>query len=203
MPSEPPRPDPARLHRTTAFAALSAVVLMLGLSFASVPLYRAFCRATGYGGTTHVAAAGPAREGSRTLTIRFDANVAPGLPWSFEPETPEIALKTGTTATVYYRVHNLSARPTAANALYNVTPEVGGFYFNKISCFCFSEQHLGPDEVAELPVVFFLDPALDKDPTLRAVDSLTLSYTFFAAKRAAPDLAASGQSDRAAPGPRL
>ena len=184
-------------HRTTAFSVLAIVAVMVGLSYAAVPLYRAFCRATGYGGTPQVAASGPAGSGTRIINVHFDANVAPGLPWHFEPETSEIPVRTGSTATVYFRVRNLSSHDTAANAQYNITPEVGGFYFNKIACFCFNEQHLGPDETAELPVVFFLDPKLDADPTMRSVDSLTLSYTFFAAK--APKTAADDTAKVAGP----
>jgi cytochrome c oxidase assembly protein subunit 11 len=191
-----------RRHRFTALAVFSVFVLMIGASYAAVPLYRVFCRATGFGGTPQVATAGSATTGARTLAVRFDANVAPGLPWAFEPETPEMSVKTGTTKTVYFRVRNLAGRDTAANAQYNISPDVGGFYFNKIACFCFSEQHLGPNEVAELPVVFFLDPALEKDPTMNGVDTLTLSYTFFAAKKA-PALATSGAAQQGGETPKL
>ena len=169
-------------HRTTAFSVLAIVAVMVGLSYAAVPLYRVFCRATGYGGTPQIATGGPVVKGTRVVNVHFDANVAPGLPWHFEPETTELPVKTGSTVTVYFRVRNLSGRDTAANAQYNITPDVGGFYFNKVACFCFSEQHLGPDETAELPVVFFLDPKLEEDPTMKSVDTMTLSYTFFAAK---------------------
>ena len=191
-----------RRHRSTGLAVFAVFVLMIGAAYASVPLYRVFCRATGYGGTPQVATSGPQKAGARTLTVRFDANVAPGLPWVFEPETPEISLKTGTTATVYYRVRNLVGRDTAANATYNISPDVGGFYFNKIACFCFNEQHLGPDEVAELPVVFFLDPALEKDPTMKNVDTVTLSYTFFAAKKP-PAVAVTGTGSKGPETPKL
>jgi cytochrome c oxidase assembly protein subunit 11 len=164
-------------------AVIGAVSLgMLGLSFAAVPLYRLFCAATGYGGTTQVAKAAPTLKGMRDLTVRFDANVAPGLTWKFTPETPEIKLRTGETATVFYKVTNMSGADTAAQAMYNVSPESAGAYFDKISCFCFNEQKLGPHESADMPVVFFLDPALEKDETMAEVQSITLSYTFFASK---------------------
>ena len=127
-------------HRTTALSVLAVVTLMVGLSYAAVPLYPVFCRATGYGGTPQIAASGPSGRGSRIVNVHFDANVAPGLPWRFEPETSELPVKTGSTTTVYFRVRNLSGRDTAANAQYNITPEVGGFYFDKVACFCFSEQ---------------------------------------------------------------
>ncbi len=163
-----------------ACSVVAGVLLSLGMSFAAVPLYRKFCQATGFAGTTQVAAGPAAVTGKRTLNVRFDANVAPGLAWRFEPDTPSIALRTGTTATVFFRVTNLSDQPTVADARYNVTPDVSGLYFNKIACFCFSEQKLQPHESMDMPVVFFLDPALEKDESMAAVDTLTLSYTFFA-----------------------
>ena len=193
-----------RRHRATALAALSVFVVMVGMAYAAVPLYRVFCRATGFNGTPRIASGGPAATGSRTLTVRFDANVGPGLPWKFEPEQSSISLTTGTTATVFFKVRNLSGRETAANAQYN-TPDVAGFYFNKIACFCFNEQRLGPNETAELPVLFFLDPSLEKDRTMDGVDSLTLSYTFFPAKvRPAVAASASGSGGpTGTPGPKL
>jgi cytochrome c oxidase assembly protein subunit 11 len=167
---------------------------MVGAAYAAVPLYFLFCRATGFAGTTQVAKAAPALRGQRTLTVRFDANVAPGLPWSFEAETSSVRLRTGATATVYFKVHNRASRETAATAVYNVSPDVSGAYFDKISCFCFSEQHLGPGETAELPVVFFLDPKLEGDETLNQVDEITLSYTLFAALDAGKPVASAPQA---------
>lgn len=175
--------SPAGLARRKGIAALAAAavsVAMLGVSFAAVPLYRLFCAATGFGGTPQVAKAAAAAKGVRTLKVRFDANVAPGLPWLFSPESPEIKLRTGDTATIYYKVTNLSSRATMARASFNVSPDAAGAYFDKISCFCFSEQKLGPGQSLEMPVVFFLDPALEKDATMARVDTITLSYTFFA-----------------------
>ena len=169
-------------HRYTALLAGVVVLGMLGLSFAAVPLYKAFCQATGFGGTTQVAEKAPTKPGTRKLVVRFDNNVASGLPWHFEPETPSVTLRTGETATVFYKVTNLSDRPTAGLASYNVSPDQAGSYFNKLACFCFSEQHLGPHETAEWPVVFFLDPALETDETMANVGGVTLSYTFFAVK---------------------
>ena len=168
-----------------AFIALGAAALMLGLSFAAVPLYRAFCAATGYGCTTQRAEQAPAKPGERVMTVRFDSNVGGGLPWRFVPETGQISLRTGETATVFYRVTNDSDHEISATAAYNVTPDQAGSYFDKVSCFCFSEQKLGAHESAEWPVVFFLDPALEKDETMRQVDQVTLSYTFFETKRPA------------------
>jgi len=158
-------------------------VAMLILSFASVPLYRAFCSATGFGGTTQVAKIAPAKPGERRLGVRFDANVARDLPWRFEPETPRIVVRTGETATIYYKVVNLSDRETSGVAAYNVSPDQAGAYFDKLACFCFSEQKLAPHESAEWPVVFFLDPALEADETMNRVEEITLSYSFFATKK--------------------
>ncbi len=156
---------------------------MLGLSFAAVPLYRIFCAKTGYGGTPQVAEQATAERGARRLTVRFDGNVAAGLPWRFEPETPAVTLRTGEVATVFYRVTNLSGRPTTGIAAFNVSPDQAGAYFNKLACFCFAEQTLKPNETAEWAVAFFLDPALEKDDTMKQVDALTLSYTVYAPKR--------------------
>ena len=176
-------PEVQRRHRRVAFAVTGVVMTMTGLSFASVPLYDLFCRMTGYGGTTQVATQGSATRGERMLTVRFDANVDRSLPWGFEPETPAVKVRTGETQTVFYKVTNRSDREWTATATYNVAPDQAGIYFTKISCFCFNEQTLGPGETAEWPVVFYLDPALEKDEVMGKVDSVTLSYTFFASKK--------------------
>jgi cytochrome c oxidase assembly protein subunit 11 len=162
--------------------AIAASLLMLAASFAAVPLYRLFCAATGFAGSTVVAARAPALRGARDIVVRFDANVAPGLAWTFVPETPQVKLRTGEPTTIFYRATNHSDRPSSALAMYNVTPDTAGAYFDKISCFCFTEQKLAPGESLELPVVFFLDPALETDASMANIQSITLSYTFFAAK---------------------
>lgn len=162
--------------------AIGASLLMLMASFAAVPLYRLFCATTGFAGSTVSAERAPALRGTRDIVVRFDANVAPGLPWTFVPETPQVTLRTGEAITVFYRAANRSDRPSAALAMYNVSPDTAGAYFAKISCFCFDEQELAPGESRELPVVFFLDPALEEDASMTQVQSITLSYTFFAAK---------------------
>ena len=173
----------SRRNRMTALITVGVVVGMTGLSFAAVPLYKMFCSVTGYGGTTQVATNGaPTTRGERILNVRFDANVAPGLPWTFQPEQSSVDLRTGETATVFFKVKNNSAREWSAMAAYNVSPDQSGLYFTKISCFCFNEQKLGPGESAEFPVVFYLDPALEKDESMRDVGGVTLSYTFFASK---------------------
>ncbi len=187
----------ARNSRLIGVGGALLALTMVGLTYAAAPFYSAFCRATGYEGTPQVVKANVDAEGRRILRVAFDANVAPGLGWSFEPESDSIRLRTGQTATVYFRVHNLRDSEAAARATFNVTPEVSGGWFDKISCFCFTEQHLGPRESAEWPVVFFLDPKLETDPSMARVDSITLSYTLFAAPSERPSQASPG--DRAGP----
>ena len=180
-----PRQDDPQLQRRNgrvAVIVVGVVAGMVGLSYASVPLYEIFCRMTGYGGVPQIAAQQSQTRGDKVMTVRFDANVASDLPWSFEPEVPSIKLRTGETATVFYRVKNKSSHETTGLAAYNVAPERSGMFFNKISCFCFSEQKLGPSETMDMPVVFFLDPALEKDEIMKQQDQVTLSYTFYASK---------------------
>jgi cytochrome c oxidase assembly protein subunit 11 len=192
--SEPGRDDWGRRNRATGFAVALVFLVMLGAAFAAVPLYGLFCRTTGFAGTTQVAHEAPTLKGKRMITVRFDANVAGGLPWTVEPETASLTLRTGETATVFFKFRNQVGRETAANAVYNVTPDVSGAYFDKIACFCFTEQHLGPSESAELPVVFFLDPKLEQDETMNGIDTLTLSYTLYPARDAAKSAAAEKHS---------
>ncbi len=175
-----------RRNRTMAMSIVGVACVMLGLSFAAVPLYQLFCRATGYGGTTQVATDAPTQLGARTLTVRFDTNIASDLPWSFVAEEDSMRVRTGETKTVFFKVTNHAKTELTGLASYNVTPEAAGSWFNKISCFCFSELRVSPGETIELPVVFFLDPALEKEATMAGVESVTLSYTFFAAKKAKP-----------------
>ena len=186
-----------RNNRLLGLGGATLAVTMIGLTYAAAPFYSAFCRATGYEGTPQQVKANTDAEGHRILRVGFDANVAPGLDWSFEPEVESIRLRTGQTATVYFRVRNLRDSGAAARATFNVTPEVSGEWFDKISCFCFTEQHLGPHESAEWPVVFFLNPDLEADPSMARVDSITLSYTLFAPPSERPAPARS--ADRAGP----
>lgn len=169
-----------RRDLTVALVAGGIAFGALGLSFAAAPFYFAFCRATGFGGTTQVAGQAAGLRGQRILRVRFNANVAPGLDWSFAPEQDTVDARTGATTTVFFKFRNNADRETFSRAVYNVTPEITGAYFDKISCFCFTEQRLGPHESAELPVVFFLDPKLEKDRDMDAVQEITLSYTLFA-----------------------
>jgi cytochrome c oxidase assembly protein subunit 11 len=190
----PPAKTKQKHQRLVAVGVAAAVGGMLGMSYAAVPLYRMFCAATGFGGTTQVAEHAPSIHGTRRLTVSFDANVAPGLDWSFEPETPRVSVLTGETQTVFFKVTNRTDQEITARAGYNVSPGISGAYFDKINCFCFSNQTLAPHETAEMPVVFFLDPALEKDKDMAVVAEVTLSYTFFPVKIEAPAVAAKTDS---------
>ena len=182
MPVPAPGPDLQSRHRRVALTVLGMVVGMIGMAYAAVPLYQAFCRATGFGGVPQIATTESATRGEKVMTIHFDANIASDLPWDFVPEQDSIRLRTGETATVFYKVKNRSSRTTVGLAAYNVAPERSGMFFNKIACFCFSEQTLGPGETMDMPVVFYIDPAVETDEIMKTQDSITLSYTFFAAK---------------------
>lgn len=169
-------------HRNTLIACVALVCVMVGAAYAAVPLYRLFCKLTGFGGTTQVAATAPENILAQTISVRFDANVAPGLPWNFKAETPVTALKIGETATIFYRITNKATEAVTAQATYNVQPDLAGRYFNKLQCFCFSDLTLKPGETLDVPVVFFVDPALVSDEDIARLDTITLSYTFFPSK---------------------
>jgi cytochrome c oxidase assembly protein subunit 11 len=173
------------------------VVFMVGASYAAVPFYDWFCRTTGFNGTTQVATSAPA-EGplARKISVRFDANVGPGLPWKFEPEQNEIEVRIGEVVTVFYTVTNQAARATAGVAAYNVAPLTVGAYFQKINCFCFNEQIMGPGEKREMPVVFYVDPALARDSENDGLNTITLSYTFYPVREVAPKPVAAGPGDK-------
>lgn len=183
-----------RSHKRTAYSVAGGALFMLGMSFAAVPLYDMFCRMTGFGGTPMVADSAPAMRGERNIRVSFDANIGAGLNWSFEPEVNSVRVQTGETKTVFYRVTNRSDKAQTGMATFNVTPDQFGGYFNKLQCFCFTEQTLGPGESMDMPVVFFLDPALEKQETLKRMHSVTLSYTFMAVKNPKPVAAVSGES---------
>ena len=168
-----------------AAACGAFVAIMVGAAYAAVPLYDWFCRTTGFGGTTQVANAAPGQVLGRMITVRFDANVAPGLPWRFVPETNAVDVRIGDVLTVNYTVTNLAARETVGQASYNVTPPTTGAYFQKINCFCFTEQHMKPGETREMPVVFYVDPALAQDAEQKGLNTITLSYTYFPVRQAA------------------
>jgi len=173
------------------------VVLMVGAAYAAVPFYNWFCRATGFNGTTQVATSAPSGAPlTRRIAVRFDANVAPGLPWKFEPEQTEIEVKIGEVVTVFYSVTNQAARPTAGQAAYNVTPLTVGAYFQKINCFCFTEQTMAAGEKREMPVVFYVDPALAADSETDGLKTITLSYTFYPVRDPLPKPLAASEPDR-------
>src|SRR3974390_1211810 len=171
---KPPRRD------VLVAACCGAVVAgMVGASYASVPLYNWFCKTTGFGGTTQVSERAPEQILGRTVTIRFDSNVSPGLPWRFEPEQNEIQVRIGEVATVHYKVVKEAAREIVGQASYNVSPPTVGAYFDKINCFCFTEQRLKAGETREMAVVFYVDPAIVRDTEQDHLSNITLSYTFF------------------------
>jgi cytochrome c oxidase assembly protein subunit 11 len=187
------------LGRDAAVAASCGfvVVLMVGVSYAAVPFYNWFCRATGFNGTTQVATSAPSSAPlKRKIAVRFDANVAAGLPWKFEPEQTEIEVNIGQVVTVFYSVTNQSARITTGQAAYNVAPLTVGAYFQKINCFCFTEQTMGPGEKREMPVVFYVDPALAADSENDGLNTITLSYTFYPLREPAPKPLAASEADR-------
>jgi cytochrome c oxidase assembly protein subunit 11 len=189
---------PSNRNRRTGLVLFTVVIGMVALAFASVPLYRLFCEVTGFGGTPQRVEAGatPAAVSDRVVTVRFNADVNSGLPWSFQPVQRAIQVKVGEPALAFYRATNHSERPVTGTATFNVTPDKAGSYFDKIECFCFTEQTLDAGQSVEMPVTFYVDPAILKDRGLDDVDTITLSYTFF---RAADDSARNGAEVSAAP----
>jgi len=179
---QPPSRSASRRDLVIAFACGGVVATMVGASFAAVPFYNWFCRTTGYGGTTQRAEAAPTQTLARKITVYFDSNIAAGLPWQFQPERRTIDVKLGEVVTVYYRVINEAARLTTGQAAYNVSPPTVGAYFEKINCFCFTEQSLKAGETRDLAVVFYVDPKLAKDSEQDGTNMITLSYTFYPAK---------------------
>jgi cytochrome c oxidase assembly protein subunit 11 len=172
-------PPLRRRDKIVAACCGLCVAAMVGAAYAAVPFYNWFCRATGFNGTTQVATSGPSGMIDRKVIVRFDANVGPGLPWRFEPEQNSIEVRLGQVVTVNYRVINEAARPITAQAAYNVAPLNVGAYFQKINCFCFTEQTLKSGEKREMAVVFYVDPSLAKDPDGADINTITLSYTFY------------------------
>lgn len=167
-------------NRRTMIALFGAVAGMVALSFASVPLYDLFCRVTGFGGTPGVALAPSEVTAERQMTVRFDASVNPALPWRFVPAQPPMNVKVGETALAFYKAENTGSQPTVGTATFNVTPLKAARYVDKIACFCFTEQTLAAGEAVDMGVSFFVDPAIMEDRNLDDVNTITLSYTFFA-----------------------
>jgi cytochrome c oxidase assembly protein subunit 11 len=174
-----PNPPLQRRHRALAAWCFVVVVGMVGAAYAAVPLYRMFCEATGFDGTPRRATARSERTVEKVVTVRFDGNVAPGLPWRFGPVQNTMTVKLGENVTAYYRATNTSDHSIKATAAYNIVPEIAGAYFNKIQCFCFTEQVLEPGQTAELAVDFFIDPKMVDDRDGRTVTNVTVSYTFY------------------------
>ena len=191
-------------HLRTGLMAGGIALAMVGLAFASVPLYRVFCQVTGFGGTTMKVDAStlPSDNVVRSLAgksvkVRFDGNVRGGLPWKFGPAQGPVDVKIGEQNIIYYKASSSADLPTTGSATFNVTPEAAGRYFAKIQCFCFNEQTLNPGQTVEMPVVFYVDPAILDDPDTRDITEITLSYSFYpvAEPTKAPGVYATGKAD--------
>lgn len=174
--------SPPPSNKNTLIILFGVLFFMLCLSFASVPLYRAFCQKTGFGGTPQITSLLPDRVLDRTVKIHFNTDVNGELPWTFKPLQREVVVKLGELGLAFFQVHNRSDKPIVGIASYNVTPDKAGLYFNKVACFCFEEQIIGAGETVDMPVQFFLDPDLDDENGLQDIKAITLSYTFFLAK---------------------
>ncbi len=166
-------------RRRTGILLVTLVAGMAGLSFAAVPLYDIFCRVTGYGGTTGRVEAAPGIAGADSVTVRFDASLARGMPWTFRPLQRELTVRLGEQALAFYRAHNPTSRPVKGIASFNVVPFEAGEHFKKIECFCFVEQTLAPGQSVDMPVSFYVDPSIRADGDSSSLETLTLSYTFF------------------------
>lgn len=172
-------PSANAANRKVVTGLLALIVVMGAGAWAAVPFYDWFCRTTGYGGTTNVAGAASDTVLEREILVRFDANVARDMPWKFRPMQTEMKLKIGETGLAFYEAWNPTDRPVAGTASYNVAPDIAGYYFDKIECFCFTEQVLQPGERVEMPVSFYVDPELVKDRDAGRIRAITLSYTFY------------------------
>ena len=189
MTSDTNSQTPSRRHRATALWCAALVAAMVGAAYASVPLYRLFCQVTGFDGTPRIANTPSTQVLDKTVDIRFDANVAPGLAWRFEPARNTLKVRIGENTLAFYRATNLSDRPLRGTATYNVLPEQAAPFFNKLECFCFKEQLLQPGETLEMPVSFFIDPQIVGDKDAHGVRHITLSYTFYPVAPPQPGLA--------------
>jgi cytochrome c oxidase assembly protein subunit 11 len=171
----------ANKNGRTAMLSALLVAAMVGLAFASVPLYRLFCQVTGFGGTPMRAEEVDAalKPTGKLISVRFDANTNPGLPWEFKPEENQQRIAIGARDMAFYTAKNLGDKPVTGTATFNVTPAQAGQYFTKIQCFCFNEQTLKPGEEVRMPVIFFVDPKILEDKDASRIDEITLSYTFY------------------------
>jgi cytochrome c oxidase assembly protein subunit 11 len=181
-------------HRGVVLACLGAFLFMGGMSFAAVPLYRMFCQVTGYGGTTKRAEKASDKVVERVIRVRFDSNVTPGMPWEFEPEQRYVDIKVGENSLAFYKAVNQSTASVTGEASFNVSPDIAGQYFNKIQCFCFTEQTLAAGQSVDMPVSFYIDPKIVDDRDADTVQEITLSYTFYPV--ADPGKAAETQTGR-------
>ena len=178
--------NPNRKASVTALACAGLAVGMIGLAFASAPLYDMFCKATGYDGTPRTGLAPTAAAIDDSMVVHFDTNVSSTLPWRFQAESPKVEARLGETKTVFFRVKNTGSTPSTGIATFNVQPGLMGSFFVKVQCFCFDEHTLQPGETAEFPLVFYVDPALRKDPDIGTLAEMTLSYTYYPSKNGAP-----------------
>lgn len=191
-----------RRNLRVAVVSLSGGAAMVGLAFALVPYYDAFCRAIGIGGDPQIVSENTSDVIDRPVTVRFDANTDPQLPWRFAPVQKSVTVNLGETATVFYRATNLADRPTTGTATFNVTPDKTGQYFNKLECFCFQEQTLAPGQSIDMGITFFVDPAMVQSSQTSEIKTITLSYTFFRSLNGAPvEESAAAPAATEAPGP--
>jgi cytochrome c oxidase assembly protein subunit 11 len=195
-----PQTNRRRRHLIAVLGSLALVGAASVLTAYSATLYRIFCAATGYLGTTQRVASDQSETRPETMVVRFDTSIAPDLPWRFEPEQPQVTVHLGEQTLVYFRATNLAKEPVVGHASFNVQPDAVGRYFNKIQCFCFTEERLAPGQTAEMPVLFYVDPAILQDPDVGKITNLTLSYTFFKSVRpdGASDLGRYQQASAAA-----
>lgn len=175
----------ARANRRVGLIAALAAIAMIGVAYASVPLYRLFCQVTGWGGTTQRAVEAPPPVPGKSVSVRFDSNTSGGLPWLFRPEKTAVTVPIGGKQLAFYKAVNQSAASVTGTAVFNVSPDEAGKYFMKIECFCFTEQTLKPGESVDMPVTFYIDPAILDDPVARRISEITLSYTFYPVDRSA------------------
>jgi cytochrome c oxidase assembly protein subunit 11 len=179
---QPVEINPAK-NRKVALLFSGLVVGMVGLAYASVPLYKLFCQVTGFAGTTQRAASAPEMMSAVTVNVRFDANVSPSLGWTFKPVQQVQTIKLGEQVLAHYQAKNTTSETVTGTAIFNVSPPEAGIFFNKIECFCFTEQTLKPGESVDMPVSYFVDPAFLEDPDTKLIREITLSYTFYPAEK--------------------
>jgi cytochrome c oxidase assembly protein subunit 11 len=185
-----------RRNRVMAVACIGFFAGMVGMAYAAVPLYDLFCRVTGYGGTTQRVEQYSQTVLDKDVKVRFDANVSGGLAWQFKPVQRDVTIKIGETTQIAYEATNVSSRPLSGRAAFNVTPQIAGAYFMKVECFCFTDTELQPGETMEMPVVFYVDPAIVDVQELKNINTITLSYTFFPLTEEGPQASAAAANTR-------